>query len=327
MIYSNGIIWAHHLLNVNASVDLTNRSFIKCSTNTNAQHICCPVPLIWRGTSGKLWRGYISLKLNKVFSSYAWCHGFTACLLCVGHLLEIRFKRQLVCKFDITEITQLHFINSPYACAFAYILISRNMVIPFLFFLHVSNTVLFLPKTIVLSFSLSSIFRCNVTYQWTTWATGKSRDHDWLPFLGKWHIGSKLMVYIYIAPLQCVDDVFQMKKKQKQKQTKKQKEKFHILCLIDCDAELSWPRNTICIDMCAYVLFQWPNADIRWAPGERCYVITGDDAASHDKHSRDNYMHISWTFVVVSAANSIFGCFDIFWVWSLQRSINYYSEP
>ena len=108
MIYSNGIIWVHHLLNVNASVDLTNRSFIKCSTNTNAQHIYCPVPLIWRGTSGKLWRGYISSKLNKVLSSYAWCHGFTACLLCVGHLLEIRFKRQLVCKFDITEITPFY---------------------------------------------------------------------------------------------------------------------------------------------------------------------------------------------------------------------------
>ena len=69
------------------------------------------------------------------------------------HLLEICFKRPLVCRFDITEKMFITF-NSLYAYVFAYILMSRNMIILYFLFarFHVSSIALILSGATVLFF-------------------------------------------------------------------------------------------------------------------------------------------------------------------------------
>ena len=69
------------------------------------------------------------------------------------HLLEICFKRPLVCRFDITKKMFIAFISLD-AYVFAYILMSRNMIILYFLFalFHVSVVALILSSATVLFF-------------------------------------------------------------------------------------------------------------------------------------------------------------------------------
>ena len=86
-----------------------------------------------------------------------WCRGLTTCLLYVGPLFKISFKRQLVSKCDIMETLVFIIFNSLYAHIYVYVYV--YMIIPCfcLPYFQVSNGTLFLPGTTVLFLSINVV--------------------------------------------------------------------------------------------------------------------------------------------------------------------------